>query len=65
MQIKAKIKNGKEYVREVVILAFLTDSGQYGGTPVAVYYDAETQEIDAEYVDHFKFVSYSKGDDNG
>jgi len=48
-----------------VILAFLTDSGQYGGTPVAVYYDAETQEIDAEYVDHFKFVSYSKGDDNG
>jgi len=64
MQIKAKMYDGKikDYTIDVVILALLTDSGQYGGTPVAVYYNAETFEINSEYVDHFKFISCSQGD---
>ena len=49
-------KKTKDYTMPVVILAFLTDSGQYGGSPIAVYYDAVTLEITSEYVDHFKFI---------
>ena len=58
MQIKAYMfdKKTKDYTMPVVILAFLTDSGQYGGSPIAVYYDAVTLEITSEYVDHFKFI---------
>ena len=59
MQIKAYMfdKKAKDYTIPVVILAFLTDSGQCGADPTAVYYDAKTLEISYKSVNNFKFIS--------
>ena len=62
MQIKAKMydEKTKDYTIDVIILAFLSDSGRISSSAVAVYYDAKTLKMNSHYVDYFK-LSLERG----